>query len=60
MTHRPEEEEEGTVGTDVEFDFTHLGTEPVALLPLVGPEHPPTILLRRDALLPTRWRQLTD
>ncbi|MFD9042563.1 hypothetical protein [Streptomyces bottropensis] len=45
--------------TDFEFDFTHLGTEPVSL-PGAGPEHPPTILLRRDALLPTRWGQLTD
>ncbi|NED07578.1 hypothetical protein G3I55_38775 [Streptomyces sp. SID6648] len=49
-----------TVSTDFEFDFTHLGTEPVALLPKAGPGHPPTILLRRDELLPTRWRQLTD
>jgi hypothetical protein len=60
MTHRPEEEEEDTVDTDFEFDFTHLGTEPVALLPKAGPGHPPTILLRRDELLPTRLRQLTD
>lgn len=60
MTHRPEHEEEDTVDTDFEFDFTHLGTEPVALPPKAGPEHPPTILLRRDALLPTRWRQLTN
>ncbi|MEU6680929.1 hypothetical protein [Streptomyces sp. NPDC046925] len=62
MTHRPdkEKEDEETVDTDVEFDFTHLGTEPVALLPAeTGPEHPPTILPRREALLPTRWRQLT-
>ncbi|MFJ3630358.1 hypothetical protein ACIPQ3_30140 [Streptomyces albidoflavus] len=60
MTHRPEHEEEDTVETDFEVDFTHLGTEPVALLPKAGPQHPPTILLRRDTLLPTRWRQLTD
>lgn len=58
MTHRPDEEEEGTV--EFEFDFTHLGTEPVDLLPKAGPEHPPTILLSRDGLLPTRWCQLTD
>jgi hypothetical protein len=60
MTHRPEEEEEDTVGTDFEFDFTHLGTEPVTLLPNTGPEHPPTILLDYEALLPTRWRHLTN
>ncbi|MEV8529203.1 hypothetical protein AB0451_34530 [Streptomyces sp. NPDC052000] len=54
------EEMENTVDTDFEFDFTHLSTEPVALLPSAGSEHPPTILLRGDALLPTRWRQLTD
>ena len=60
MTHRPDNEEEDTVDTDIEFDFTHLGTEPVPLLPKAGPEHPPTILLRRDELLPTRWRHLTD
>ncbi|MFD6185657.1 hypothetical protein [Streptomyces goshikiensis] len=60
MTRRLEEEEENTVDTDSEFDFTHLGTEPVALLPKAGPRDTPTILLRRAALLPTRWRQLTD
>jgi hypothetical protein len=60
MTGRPDEEEEDAVNTDFEFDFTHLGTEPIPLLPKAGPGHPPTILLRRDALLPTRWRQLTD
>lgn len=60
MIHRPEEEKEVTVDTDLEFDFTHLGTDPVALLPKAGPEHPPTILLCRDALLPTRWRHLTN
>ncbi|MFG2220459.1 hypothetical protein ACGFN1_37625 [Streptomyces sp. NPDC048685] len=48
------------MNTDFEVDFTHMGTEPVALLPKASPEHPPTILLRHDALLPTRWRQLTD
>ncbi|WNI27316.1 hypothetical protein [Streptomyces sp. ITFR-16] len=60
MTHRPEEEEEDTVDTDFEFDFTHLGTEPVALLPKASPGHPTTILMRRDELLPTRWRHLTN
>ncbi|MET9483642.1 hypothetical protein [Streptomyces sp. NPDC006638] len=59
-THRPDDEEEDTVDADFEVDFTHLGTEPVALLPKPGLGHPTTILLRRDALLPTRWRQLTD
>lgn len=45
---------------DIDFDFTHQSPEPVPLLPLAGPEHPPTILLRHEALLPTRWSQLTD
>ncbi|MEU3226786.1 hypothetical protein ABZ695_27000 [Streptomyces sp. NPDC006976] len=60
MTHQPDDKKEDTVNTDFEFDFTHLGNEPVTLLPEAGPGHPPTILLRKDALLPTRWRQLTN
>ncbi|MFE7614333.1 hypothetical protein [Streptomyces sp. NPDC057496] len=45
---------------DFRFDFTHLGADPVALLPEAGPDRPSTILPRRDDLLPVRWGQLTD
>lgn len=58
---RPENENEldfTTTGTGV--DFTHQGGDPLPLLSAPGPGHPPTILLRYEALLPTRWRQLTD
>ncbi|WP_327180341.1 hypothetical protein OG599_34725 (plasmid) [Streptomyces sp. NBC_01335] len=62
---RPENENENE--TELDFtttgagvDFTHQGGDPVPLLPAPGSGHPPTILLRYEALLPTRWRQLTD
>ncbi|MCX5278174.1 MULTISPECIES: hypothetical protein [Streptomyces] len=53
-----DEDEEDIV--EITFDFTADGEEPIPLLTAPGPDHPTTILMRGDELMPTRWRQLTD
>lgn len=54
----PAEPEDNDV--DITFDFTEQRDEPFELLPTVGPQHPPTILLRSEPLMPMRFGRIPD
>lgn len=46
--------------TEYVFDFTEQRDEPIVLLPMAGPGHPPTILARSEDLMPIRYRRIPD
>ncbi|MEV7980844.1 hypothetical protein [Streptomyces sp. NPDC086519] len=54
----PGEQEDNDV--DITFDFTEHPDEPFELLSTAGPQHPPTILLRSEPLMPMRFGRIPD
>ncbi|MFF5147866.1 hypothetical protein ACFY6U_50560 [Streptomyces sp. NPDC013157] len=60
MSAPAEPEDNDVDDVDIAFDFTEQRDEPFELLPVAGPGHPPTILLRSEPLMPMRFGRIPD
>lgn len=57
--HTEPQEEDPTVELEITYDFSEQRDEPIVLTPEPSPGHPPTILMRSEPLMTSRYRRLT-